>query len=80
MALNGPILAQVGRDGKTYAGRERSGVLEGIEMVLTGDKRLHSRGHKKPAVKSVDASQACKCIGQSNWIDSWSRPAYDRKH
>jgi len=50
VALNGPLLAQIGRDGNTYAGRARSGMLEGCEMIFTGDKRLHSRGHKKPPV------------------------------
>jgi hypothetical protein len=60
VALNGPLLAQIGRDGKTYPGRERSGMLEGVELVLTGDKRLHSRGHKKPAAaaKLADEVQA----------------------
>ena len=50
VALYGPLLAQIGRDGNTYAGRARSGMLEGCEMIFTGDKRLHSRGHKKPPV------------------------------
>ena len=57
VALNGPLLAQVGRDGKTYTGRERSGMLEGCEMIYSGDKRLHSGGHKKPAVKKVEGTE-----------------------
>ena len=57
VALNGPLLAQIGRDGKTYSGRERSGMLEGCEIIYSGDKRLHSRGHKKPAAKKVEAAE-----------------------
>ena len=66
VALNGPLLAQIGRDGKTYSGRERSGMLEGVELILTGDKRLHSRGHKKPAAaaKSTDEVLTCTSAAQ----------------
>lgn len=47
MAANGPLLRQTGWDGIEYAGRERSSRLEGVEMILPGDVRLQSRGHRK---------------------------------
>ena len=58
VAVNGPILPQTGWDGVEYAGRSRSSVLEGIEMMVSGDPRLQGRSHRKSVILEGDATHS----------------------